>query len=233
MKLNEEHDFAKLLRDAPMAPDADTVTVVGTLARTHDAAHFMLTLPDGRSVTLEVNAVKSAKTIAGAIGQSVVQMELDAKRIPESVRDLQTEMHNFYSPPVVDYTVVGHHEGTNPRLDQPHQQHMAELYKWRADVLGTGFVSDVPNGPVKVLGDHGSLQKEVIETGGVTQPAWFAQPAPFVAAMPHQASLASIDALMQGVRGTQYQGAVLKNPYEHLKSPYLEGTSPLYGQLDY
>lgn len=69
---NEEHDFATLLHDAPMAPDADTVTVVGTLARTHDAAHFMLTLPDGRSVTLEVNAVKSAKTIAGAIGQSVV-----------------------------------------------------------------------------------------------------------------------------------------------------------------
>jgi hypothetical protein len=80
-----ESDFAKLLRDAPMARDADTVTIVGLLERTHDAARFMLRMPDGRSVLLDVDAVKSAKTIAGTIGQSLVQLELDAKRVPESL----------------------------------------------------------------------------------------------------------------------------------------------------
>jgi hypothetical protein len=81
----DEGDFRKLLSEAPMAPDADTVTVVGILARAPDAAQFVLTLPDGRSVALDVDAVKSAKAIAGAIGQSVVQLELDAKRIPENL----------------------------------------------------------------------------------------------------------------------------------------------------
>jgi hypothetical protein len=81
----DEGDFRKLLSEAPMAPDADTVTVVGILARTPDAARFVLTLPDGRSVALDVDAVKSAKAIAGAIGQSVVQLELDLKRIPENL----------------------------------------------------------------------------------------------------------------------------------------------------
>jgi hypothetical protein len=80
-----DSEFEELLRDAPMAPDADTVTVVGTLTRTPDAARFNLTLADGRTVTLDVDAVKSAKAIAGAIGQSLVQVALDAKRVPESL----------------------------------------------------------------------------------------------------------------------------------------------------
>jgi|HubBroStandDraft_4_1064222.scaffolds.fasta_scaffold62295_3 hypothetical protein len=94
----DEGDFRKLLSEAPMAPDADTVTVVGILARTPDAARFVLTLPDGRSVALDVDAVKSAKAIAGAIGQSVVQLELDAKCIPENL------MQSFKSGP--DWTVA-------------------------------------------------------------------------------------------------------------------------------
>ncbi len=81
-----ESEFQKMLGEAPMAPNADTVTVVGMLGRTADAARFALTLPDGRTETLDVDAVKSAKAIAGAIGQSVVQLELDAKRVPESLR---------------------------------------------------------------------------------------------------------------------------------------------------
>ena len=80
-----ESDFAKLLLDAPMARDADIVTVAGILERTHDTARFMLRMSDGRSVVLDVDAVKSAKTIAGAVGQSLVQLELDAKRVPEGL----------------------------------------------------------------------------------------------------------------------------------------------------
>jgi hypothetical protein len=59
--MTQETEFATLLRDAPMAPDADTVTLVGALERNADAKQFGLRLPDGRSVTLDVDAVKSAK----------------------------------------------------------------------------------------------------------------------------------------------------------------------------
>lgn len=161
---NEEHDFAKLLRDAPMASDADTVTVVGTLARTHDAAHFMLTLPDGRSVTLEVNTVKSAKAIAGAIGQSVVQLELDAKRVPESVRD-------FRIGPV--HKIVW----------SDHKQPASELNTLIAEhPYGNNTAAEnigVTGGPGAYVYPGGAA---VGGAGG--GPAWFAQPAPFVAAMP-------------------------------------------------
>jgi hypothetical protein len=81
----EESEFQKLLSEAPMASSADTITVVGALSRTADPLHFMLTLPDGRSEALEVAAVKSAKKIAGAVGQALVELELDAKKIPEGL----------------------------------------------------------------------------------------------------------------------------------------------------
>jgi hypothetical protein len=45
----------------------------------------MVRADSGRSETLDVDAVKSAKKVAGMIGQSLVELELDAKRIPESL----------------------------------------------------------------------------------------------------------------------------------------------------
>jgi hypothetical protein len=47
-----------------------------------------LTLPNGQSATVEVAAVKSSKRIAGAIGQVLVELELDAKKMPEKVLDI-------------------------------------------------------------------------------------------------------------------------------------------------
>jgi hypothetical protein len=81
-------DFQKLLSEAAVAPDArnaDTVTVVGILGRTTAPERFVLTLPSGRSETLDVAAVKSAKKVASAIG-SLVELELDAKLVPEHMR---------------------------------------------------------------------------------------------------------------------------------------------------
>jgi hypothetical protein len=148
----EEHDFGTLLRNAPMAADADTATVVGTLARTHDPAHFVLTLPDGRSVTLDVNAVKSAKTISGAIGQSVVQLELDRKHISESAA--------------------------------------SQLFRLKS---GPDYQPGPFGGPI--YGGPPGPKNPAIEIGGIAPHAWFAQPAPFVAAMPHQAPHATLEAL--------------------------------------
>jgi hypothetical protein len=81
----EENEFQKLLSDAPMAPD--TVTLIGALARSGDPAKFVLTLLNGRSETLDVAAVKAAKPIAGPIGLSLVQLEVDARRVPENIRN--------------------------------------------------------------------------------------------------------------------------------------------------
>jgi hypothetical protein len=198
---NEEHDFAQLLRDAPMASDADTVTVVGILARTHDAAHFMLTLPDGRSVTLEVNTVKSAKAIAGAIGQSVVQLELDAKRVPESVRDFRIgPVHKILwsdhkSPASELNTLIAEHPYGN-------QGHTAV-----ENIGATG-------GPGAGIYPGGAA------AGG---PTWFAQPAPFVAAMPHQADPTTIEALaLFGGTRTYFNAYVWASDHHTVLKPRLD-----------
>jgi hypothetical protein len=83
----EESEFQKLLSEAPLAPSSDTLTVVGALSRSADPTHFVLTLLNGQSETLEVAVVKSARKIAGAIGQPLVELELDAKRVPEKILD--------------------------------------------------------------------------------------------------------------------------------------------------
>jgi hypothetical protein len=201
---NEENDFGKLLRDAPMASDADTVTVVGILARTPDAARFRLTLPDGRSEMLDVAAVKSAKTIAGAIGQSVVQLELDAKRIPESVRDAHRLMYlTHHKPPQVDFNKPPSSELTTGVAEQPH------------------------TGPFDNIGGTAGPGADIYSpgTGGVAlggaggSPAWFA---PFVAAMPHQADPATIEALaLYGTR-TYFNAYVWASDHHTVLKPRLD-----------
>ena len=77
---DDDKSFKELLSEASLA--ADTVTVVGALVRTHEPDKFVLTLADGHSVTLETKAVKSFTRLGGAIGQLLVQLELDAKLVP-------------------------------------------------------------------------------------------------------------------------------------------------------
>jgi hypothetical protein len=112
----EENEFQKLLSEAPAAPSADSVTVTGALSRTVDPARFVLTLPNGQSETLDVAAVKSAKKIAGAIGQSLVELELDAKKIPEKVMDIVTKPLYDHGITLAAYdagTGIGGMEGSN------------------------------------------------------------------------------------------------------------------------
>lgn len=82
---NAPDDFRRLLNEAAAA-DVDTVTVTGVLGRTADPDRFVLTLPSGRSETLEVDAVKAARKIGDAVGQALVELQLDAKRVPEHLR---------------------------------------------------------------------------------------------------------------------------------------------------
>jgi hypothetical protein len=96
----DENEFQKLLSDAPAAPDADTLTVFGVLARTADPARFMLTLPNGRSEALEVAAVKSARKVAGVIGQPLVELVLERKMVPEHALNILSSGGSLYNPAV-------------------------------------------------------------------------------------------------------------------------------------
>lgn len=126
-----ESEFQKLLSEAPAAPKADTITVVGALARTPETGHFVLILLDGRSEMLDVAAVKSAKKVAGAIGQSLVEMELDANLVPESVKSLFYKSREDLTGGLADYQLGPW--GKNPILEGNNP------YTWKEVVEGGGF----------------------------------------------------------------------------------------------
>jgi hypothetical protein len=82
----QETDFKELLSRAPAVRDADTVTVVGAIARSSDATKFVLVTADGQTFTLDVAAVKKHNVIADSIGHLVVELDLDATKIPAEAR---------------------------------------------------------------------------------------------------------------------------------------------------
>jgi len=238
----EESNFAKLLREAPMANNADTVTLVGILARTSDPDTFQLTLADGSTETLPVAAVKSAEALAGTIGQTAVQLELDAKQVPESIGKGRPEYakyppgDNFYSPPIVDYSVV--------KAERAHVDYSRLI----PGPFGGGGTHPIADTQTFYLRDHKEPWQDIsiptVEVPptmpgaeAITVPDWDsggpylggnrgASAVPMIAALPHQASPATINALMYG-QGLGY-------PYPiHPGYKGWDGTSPLYGQLDY
>jgi len=77
---DEKRSFRELLGEAPVA--SDTVSLVGILSRSHEAGKFVITLADGRNLTLDIDAVKEHTVLAGSIGQTLVRIEIDAKRAP-------------------------------------------------------------------------------------------------------------------------------------------------------
>jgi hypothetical protein len=83
--------FDEVLADAPMAPSADTVTLTGALARSPEVGKFVLTLMDGRAVVLDISAVKSHTVLGGSVGQKLVQLELDATKVPEDIATVQSQ----------------------------------------------------------------------------------------------------------------------------------------------
>lgn len=78
--------FDQLLNKAPLGPSSDSVTIVGVLARSPHEGRFVVTVPNGQTFTLEVMAVKQHKVVAESVGQLLVELELDAKKLPPEVR---------------------------------------------------------------------------------------------------------------------------------------------------
>jgi hypothetical protein len=194
----EESEFQKLLSEAPAAPDPDTLTLIGFLGRITDPARFVLTLPDGRSETLEVAAVKSAKKMASAIGQSVVELELDAKRVPERVRDGLVPGGTITAPLQDHYQTVASHDYPHTGYGDLHKLVVDDLPKTAKEVVEIPVVPDL---------------------GGVM---------PFVAAAPHQADPATMAALSHPTHRTQSRLHVKPPQRDQQmppKQPYQDGTN--------
>jgi hypothetical protein len=77
----EEESFETLVKEAPLAPAAGTVSLVGTLARSAEAGKFVLTLQDGRTVTLETAAVKGYMVLGTSVGQTIVRIDVDPDKV--------------------------------------------------------------------------------------------------------------------------------------------------------
>jgi hypothetical protein len=56
---DEKKSFNELLSEAPLAAKEDTISLVGALERSHQPGKFVLVLGGGRTLTLEVEAVKA------------------------------------------------------------------------------------------------------------------------------------------------------------------------------
>ena len=81
----EEKTFDALLNEAPMYRLSGTVTLTGALARSPEDGKFALVQADGSAITLDSSAVNSHTVIGSSFGQQIVQVELDAEKVPQGV----------------------------------------------------------------------------------------------------------------------------------------------------
>ena len=79
---SEDKSFADLVAEAPEARAEGTVNLVGALAKSREAGKFVLTLQDGRTVTLETSAVKGHTVLGSSLGRAIVQIEIEASKAP-------------------------------------------------------------------------------------------------------------------------------------------------------
>jgi hypothetical protein len=82
MKMATEQTFEDLLCDAPETPAIGTISLVGVLERSSDAAKFVLKLQNGMAVTLETAAVKGHALLGKSTGQVVVRVDIDPAKAP-------------------------------------------------------------------------------------------------------------------------------------------------------
>lgn len=77
-----QRSFRELVSQAPAAPSAQAPRLVGTLSRAQEEGKFVFTLADGRSVTLDIDAVREHRALGGAAGQELVEITVDPERLP-------------------------------------------------------------------------------------------------------------------------------------------------------
>jgi hypothetical protein len=90
----EQESFETLVNEAPLAPTAGTVSLVGALARSAEAGKFVLTLEDGRAVVLETAAVKGYVVLGTSVGQTIVRIDVNAEQV-RSEAEVSTSTYGF------------------------------------------------------------------------------------------------------------------------------------------
>src|SRR5262249_5599870 len=126
--------FEDLLKEAPLAPAWDGVSLVGTLARSSEGGKFVLTLQDGRAVTLETASVKNYTVLGTSVGQTIVRIDVDRASIPTSVLEAASPP---YPPTPVPFT-----------LAMPHQVPQAVLTALQWPGVAAFFNGMIRTGPI-------------------------------------------------------------------------------------
>jgi hypothetical protein len=114
----EDRSFDELLKDAPKANVSDTVSIAGTLAKSDDPGKFVLTMADGKSVTLDTSAVKKHMVLGHSVGHTVVLVEVDGASAKEAGLSTEGTMgalgSTFFTDP---HTAPFHYLDKPPFLD--------------------------------------------------------------------------------------------------------------------
>ena len=178
---SDKRSFDDLLKEAPKAPSADTVSLVGTLAQSHEKGKFVLTMSGGEAVTLDVSAVKGHEVLGSSVGQTVVRVDIERANLPAGITK-QPVADNIQTVPTIDAI------HTLPVLDQ------YPTVSWH-DYLptvawldnGTPAYADIPHGTLWADPPGGTLVENIPDpTGGAVNPAATAMP--FSLAAQHQAA---------------------------------------------
>jgi hypothetical protein len=74
--------FSELVKEAPLATEEDTVSLVGLLGRSAESGKFVLQLAPGNNITLDIDAVKGYRVLGASVGQTVVQVNVDRGKVP-------------------------------------------------------------------------------------------------------------------------------------------------------
>lgn len=120
----KKKSFSEILNDAPLAAQEDTVTLTGALARSNQPGKFVLAMGPGNTVTLDVDAVKSYQMLGGAVGQPLVQLELDKAKLPAGVQPQEIRTFAPFDVPITTpITDIG---ATHPAIDNPQTYALAD-----------------------------------------------------------------------------------------------------------
>jgi hypothetical protein len=111
---SEEKSFKELVKEAPVGA---TVSLVGALAQSSEEGKFVLTLQDGRAITMETASVKGHAVLGTSVGHTIVRIDVDAGALPAVARGEPGPVANFHTAPGPDYTLAWLDHGQKPLLD--------------------------------------------------------------------------------------------------------------------
>jgi hypothetical protein len=179
---SQAKSFEDLVKESPSAPAAGTVSLVGTLSQSPEAGKFVLTLEDGRGLTMETSAVSGHTVLGSSVGRTVVRVDVEASKVPATVAGPAGAAGAITTVHFLDQPI------TNPDIDHPFTVARFDYTVAWLDHIGT-----LPAVDYYVAGPGNVPPGWPVEAGG-------GGVAPFALATPQQAPASTMAALQgQGV----------------------------------